>query len=783
MIKVEEFRAFQDAERLCQSQALRVEDIHPSPTNPRKTFPADEMAEMIASVKRHGVMQAILVRPWPERYTYEGTTAPKYELIAGERRYRAAKGAGLTFIPGTVRELDDRETLELQIIENLHRKDLNELEEAEGYELMIKDYGYSAEDLAEKIDKSKAYIFARRKLTAACPTAREAFRDGTIDASRLLLLARIPTAALQERALKEITTSWQIRNYKEAAEHIQGTYMLKLDEAPFAPGDDALVASAGNCHACPKRTGSNPELYPDVKSAHICTDPDCFAAKKAAHYARQKAEAKAAGRPLIEGEAAAKVMPDRHTLKGYVNLEEKCYEAYDSEAKRYRTYREVLADKALPTTLIEAKDGSLIEAVDAKILKEAAPEAVKQKSSSDGDKERQAKEKAENDFRRRLFTQIRTALQEQFAESRALTRDELAQIARQYWSCLWHEYQKRVAALWVETEGSAHERIGQVPQLIEQMDMGSLARFLFDLALIGMTNVSSYQVTDTPPILLDTAKRLHLSPDAIRLEIKAEQEAKDRAKTQGKSKGKDKAVKPAKAGETTYQEGDHFQVTNYPASPDKVGTVARIITISQSISTGEDWFTSVQANGQEIVTTADEMAPSTAEAFEAQKPRKGDFAQGDRIRIRSESGLIAAGKLGTFVMYEEFPDEGDVVVQIDEEPCRYRCYSDEIEPAPEDTTSATETDKDKASTATSTRPPVRYRHPEECTLEWTGRGRKPAWVIAWLKQNPGRDLADLEIPHSSSKTAPGAACDIAPTRCTKALELQGLDVDQSTATA
>lgn len=315
----------------CQSQALRIADIHPSPTNPRKTFPEAEMAEMIASVQRHGVMQAILVRPWPDGYAYTTPIRPTYELIAGERRYRAAKAAGFELISATVRNLDDRETLELQIVENLHRKDLNELEEAEGYEMMTKRYGYTAEQLASKIDKSKAYIYAKLKLNAACEAARNAFRQGDLDASRLLLIARIPTAGLQEEALAELTTRNDLGTFRRAQQHIQQRYMLDLNKAPFPPTDANLTPAAGNCTACPKRTGNNLEIYPDVKSGDICTDPACFAIKKTAHLGREAAKAIAVGGTVIRGDEA---------LQARINTEN------DTRQQMYHLVRENVARMA-----------------------------------------------------------------------------------------------------------------------------------------------------------------------------------------------------------------------------------------------------------------------------------------------------------------------------------------------------------------------------------------------------------------------------------------------------
>jgi len=259
--------------------------VVPSKTNPRKHFNDVDLAELAASIKQHGVAQPILVRPLP-------TTADMIdcvEIVAGERRYRACKLAGLETIPAIVRELSDVQALEIQVVENLQRKDVHPIEEAEGYEQLMQLHGYKAEQLADKVGKSKAYIYARLKLCALPTAAREAFYSDKLNASTALLIARIPVVSLQEKATAEITNehnSGHPMSYRRAVEHIQQRYMLDLDEARFNIQDAKLVKSAGACTTCPKRTGSQPELFPDVDGADVCTEPDCFAAKGAAHNAK-----------------------------------------------------------------------------------------------------------------------------------------------------------------------------------------------------------------------------------------------------------------------------------------------------------------------------------------------------------------------------------------------------------------------------------------------------------------------------------------------------------------
>lgn len=129
---------------------LPISAIRPNQHQPRKEFDPDALADLAASIKSQGVLSPILVRPLPDG---EG-----YELVAGERRTRASKMAGLTEIPALVRELSDMETLAIALIENLQREDLNAIEEAKGFQQLLKDFGLSQEELARQVGKSRSAL-------------------------------------------------------------------------------------------------------------------------------------------------------------------------------------------------------------------------------------------------------------------------------------------------------------------------------------------------------------------------------------------------------------------------------------------------------------------------------------------------------------------------------------------------------------------------------------------------------------------------------------------------
>ena len=141
-----------------------VEHIESNPQQPRLAFNQDTLDELTASIREHGVLQPILVRP---------TGPNRYQLIAGERRWRATKQAGLATIPALIEEIDDDTALEISIIENLQREDISPLDEAAMYDRMVREHGYSIRKLADKLGKDKGYLENRLRLADAPPEIRE----------------------------------------------------------------------------------------------------------------------------------------------------------------------------------------------------------------------------------------------------------------------------------------------------------------------------------------------------------------------------------------------------------------------------------------------------------------------------------------------------------------------------------------------------------------------------------------------------------------------------------
>ncbi|NLU50477.1 MAG: ParB/RepB/Spo0J family partition protein [Syntrophomonadaceae bacterium] len=156
-----------------QPREIKVTQVRRKPGQPRQDFSEEKLGELAASIREHGVLQPILVRPVGEE---------SYEVIAGERRLRAAEKAGLERIPAIVREMGDREATEIALIENLQREDLTAVEEARAYRHMTEEYGYTQEELARRIGKSRSHIANTMRILNLCEEVIEMIEKGELSA-------------------------------------------------------------------------------------------------------------------------------------------------------------------------------------------------------------------------------------------------------------------------------------------------------------------------------------------------------------------------------------------------------------------------------------------------------------------------------------------------------------------------------------------------------------------------------------------------------------------------
>jgi len=174
-----------------------IEFLSPNPKNPRRSFGEADLADLTQSIKDHGIVQPVVVRPSPAQTGH-------YEIIAGERRWRAAQRAGLTEVPIIVRDVNDRTALELAIIENVQRSDLNPIEEALGYQQLIDEHGYSQADLGQVIGKSRSHVANTLRLLKLPDVIRSMLVDGALSAghARTLVTAADP-AGLAKRIVED----------------------------------------------------------------------------------------------------------------------------------------------------------------------------------------------------------------------------------------------------------------------------------------------------------------------------------------------------------------------------------------------------------------------------------------------------------------------------------------------------------------------------------------------------------------------------------------------------
>jgi ParB family chromosome partitioning protein len=205
---------------------LAVGDIDPNPHQPRSHFDEETLASLAASVRELGVLQPILVRPAGDRY----------ELIAGERRWRAARRAGLARIPAVVRTIDDHTSLEQAVVENLHRQDLNPLEEAGAYQQLIEDFGLTQDDVARRVGRSRSAVANILRLFQLPPSVQRMVRDGQLSAGHGRALLASPDRAYQEAlARKCVERGLTVRDVEEAVKARHGG-AAPAPKAPPEPG-------------------------------------------------------------------------------------------------------------------------------------------------------------------------------------------------------------------------------------------------------------------------------------------------------------------------------------------------------------------------------------------------------------------------------------------------------------------------------------------------------------------------------------------------------------------
>lgn len=501
-------------------QEIRLDLIRPSKANPRRRMDDAALAGLAANIQTHGVLQPILVRP---------VAADGYEIVCGERRWRASKTAGKESIPSRIVNLNDAEALELAVIENVQREGVHELDEALGYKTLMKQdpARYTVETLAAKVGRSPAYIHGRLKLAELTPNLQKAFYEGKLTAGHAMEIARLQPKD-QERALRECfpghgTTAAILKdkNPRPISVHdlrdwIRQEIHLSLANAPFDVNDPNLLPAAGACTTCPKRSGGNPLLFADtIKRPDVCTDPTCFQQKHNALVEIRMNELKKSGEEPVK-------VSDLHLFYGRKPLPGVLYRP---------DYSEATAGDCPATTAAVVVDGKrtgakLYVCTNRKCRTHAAHSVGLTPEEKAERKKQAAAIRVQKEYRKRLLEEVYQRI------PAPISRHELDLVARRYFDQLGHDSQHRIFQFfaWDEkkAKGNSHGYT-DYPKLasakFEAMTAAEIGRFLIVCALASDLYCPSYSSGGTLP------KDSKLAQEAAHYRVNADRVFRE---TQGK---------------------------------------------------------------------------------------------------------------------------------------------------------------------------------------------------------------------------------------------------------
>src|ERR1700730_14199213 len=214
-------------------QELSIDSIVANPRQPRKAFDNSALQELSASLKRSGVLQPVVVRRHGQQF----------QIVVGERRWRAAQMAGLTHIPAVVREVTDAETLELALVENLLREDLNPMEEAEAYQRLLTDFAWTQEQLGQRVGRDRSTVANCLRLLRLPDVIQADLRSGRLTMGHARALLSLPSPAHQLKLRDEILAhSWSVRATEEGVQHKRrlGTRRVARRSAELTALEDSL---------------------------------------------------------------------------------------------------------------------------------------------------------------------------------------------------------------------------------------------------------------------------------------------------------------------------------------------------------------------------------------------------------------------------------------------------------------------------------------------------------------------------------------------------------------
>lgn len=332
-----------------------LSSLRSSPTNPRKSFPEDGLQQLAASFAEHGILQPLLVRPMGEKAKWNGREwrdLEYLEVVAGERRLRAARIAGLDQVPAIVRHLTDAEVLEVQLIENDQREDVKPSEQVAAYARLV-GAGKTIDDVVAVTGKGIPFVRSILALAKLPANVLKAVDEGKLPRRTAELVARVPGDKARAECAAFVLAGdrhgyktgkkphhWkdaETMTCRQATEFIAQHFQVELKQATFDRKALDLVGGVGSCDECPKRAGNDPDAKAAGTRADVCLDPPCFHRKTEAHGQRVLAAAKEKGQQVLSARAAEKVFSYGDHLahdSGYVDLEARCLT--DTKSRRFK---------------------------------------------------------------------------------------------------------------------------------------------------------------------------------------------------------------------------------------------------------------------------------------------------------------------------------------------------------------------------------------------------------------------------------------------------------------
>ncbi len=205
------------------ASTLPISQVESYAAQPRKHFDEEKLEELAESIRQHGMIQPLTVRKLSSGY---------YQIIAGERRWRAARLAGLTEVPAVVIEADDRKAMELAMIENLQREDLNPMEEAEGYRSLVEQYGMTQEQAAQRVGKSRSAVANAIRLLSLTPKLRQLVEEGQLSAGHARALLPLSPALQEQAADTVLRSALSVRQTEQLAKRLQAAWEKPPEKKP-----------------------------------------------------------------------------------------------------------------------------------------------------------------------------------------------------------------------------------------------------------------------------------------------------------------------------------------------------------------------------------------------------------------------------------------------------------------------------------------------------------------------------------------------------------------------